>query len=49
MKKIVSKKLQLTTIKIASLTQVKQQDVKGAATFPCSQIISCNPNDSCIC
>ncbi|MCW3465844.1 hypothetical protein [Chitinophaga nivalis] len=50
MKKIASKKLQLTTIKIASLTQIAQQEVKGGATriLECS-LLSCGQPGSCRC
>ncbi|MCW3465843.1 class I lanthipeptide [Chitinophaga nivalis] len=49
MKKIASKKLQLSKIKIASLSQPQQVEVKGGASSLCTRYISCGQPPSCIC
>jgi hypothetical protein len=49
MKKVVSKKLRLSTIKVATLSQSAQQEVKGgAASLLCTKFLSCGP-ETCFC
>lgn len=49
MKKVTSKKLLLSKIKVADLSQPQQQQIKGGATVICTtRWISCG-GESCIC